>query len=380
MNLRPHAISGFMLAGILLPATHSELICHAQPSSSALFAVDTPGPSVPDSSTRSRAAAGHMQEELQLANDYYIGKRVARDLVQSAYWFRKAAEQGDPGAEVEIGYFYLTGTGVKADGQQAVRWFTRASASGSHMGKLNLAVAYLRGIGVPSDPHLGASLLSELAKEQDPRGEDYLGLVYMIGIGVEKNPATAEHWFELAAQHHSPEGNYSMGTLYTGVAGHARDLDRARRYFEQSVNGGYIPSKHSLGLLLVNHPELQQTPGEAVSLLQSAAAAGLWRSSVVLGILFRDGQGVLKDSSAAYTWFTIASQQGGSQAQADISADLAVFKSSLAAEERSKAEQAASQWMIAHPPSEVFVRGGNPAFAPVDEVYATEQAQIERRE
>lgn len=380
MTLTSRAMSGFILAGVLFPATHLEILCNAQPSASALVAPDTAGSAVPDTSTTSRAATGHLQEELQLANDYYTGKRGTRDFVQSAYWFKKAADQGDPGAQVEIGYFYLNGIGVKADGAQATRWFQRAAASGSHMGKLNLAVVYLKGMGVPADPRLGISLLNELAKEQDPRGEDYLGLMYSLGVGVEKNLTTAEEWFERAARHHSPEGNYAMGTLYSVVAGHAQDLDRARKYLEQSANAGYIPAKHSLGLLLVNHPALTQTPGEAVAMLQAAAAAGSWRSSAVLGILFRDGLGVQKDAAIAYSWFKIAQLQDGEEARADVRNDLAAFKVTLSSEEQSKAEEAAAHWMIAHPRPDIFVPNGNPqsAFSPIDEVYATDQAPIER--
>ena len=79
---------------------------------------------------RRKASSGHLHEELELAGDYYIGKGVARDIVQAAYWYKKAADQGDPGAQVEIGYFYLTGTGVKQDDAEALRWFDHFRSHG----------------------------------------------------------------------------------------------------------------------------------------------------------------------------------------------------------------------------------------------------------
>ena len=87
----------------------------------------------------------YVQHELKLAGDYFAGRGVARDLKQSAFWYRKAADQGDPRAQVELGYFYLKGIGVNQDPTQAVRWFARAAASGSSLAKLDLATLYLKG-------------------------------------------------------------------------------------------------------------------------------------------------------------------------------------------------------------------------------------------
>lgn len=39
----------------------------------------------------------------------------AKDYVQAAYWYRKAAEQGDGGAELLLGDMYAEGAGVSQD-------------------------------------------------------------------------------------------------------------------------------------------------------------------------------------------------------------------------------------------------------------------------
>ena len=376
MIRRLHARSALILTGLIFSFADSAILCQAPSGSAARFTSDT-SPDITTEDVHTRASAGHLPEELKLASDYLAGRGVSRDLSQAAYWYRKAAEQGDPGAQVELGYFYLAGIGVKPNAEEAVRWFQRASVSGSSTGKLDLAVLYLKGTGVPRDTQLGLELLNELAKRDDPRGEAYLGLVYILGIGVERNPVAAEHWFEKAAKHHSPEGQYAMGTLYSLVEGHKHDLNRAVINLRQSADAGYIPAKHSLGLLFVNHPELPQNSGEATALLNAAAAGGSWRSSVVLGILYRDGKGVPKDISTAYGWFTIAGKQGGDEAQANLRADIAAAKSALSNEQQRQSEESAVQWMAAKPHKDVFVlRGAGSALFPMDEVYATELAQI----
>lgn len=379
MTWGANARSAIAIVGLVSSLTYSST--WSQPFS------DTPGTMVapnadPDKAVqdlRRKASGGHLLEELELAGDYYVGRGVGRDLAQAAYWYKKAADQGDPGAQVEIGYFYLTGTGVKQDTGQALRWFQRASASGSHMGKLNLAVLYIQGIGVPKDAKLAVNLLNELANANDARGEAYLGMAYMLGIGVEKNMMQAEYYFAKAAKQHSPEGNYAMGTLYSVTSDHPHDFERAAGFLRESADAGYVRAKHSLGLILVNHPELTQHEGEALKLLEAAATGGSWRSSVVLGILYRDGRSAPKDPLTAYRWYTIAEAQGGKEADAVIRNEIASIRASLSADQQKQSEQAASDWMKAYPHANLFDFGGgnDSALFPAAEVYSTELAQAE---
>ena len=49
--------------------------------------------------------AGHTsaQREIELAATYLMGRGVARDDKQAAYWYERAAEAGDPEAQKQIG-------------------------------------------------------------------------------------------------------------------------------------------------------------------------------------------------------------------------------------------------------------------------------------
>ena len=275
------------------------------------------------SSSPEKAWQGQLQQELKLAGDYYAGRGVATDLKQSAYWYKKAADQGDPGAQVELGYFYLHGIGVAQDQTQAVRWFARAAASGSHLAKLNLATAYLKGTGVKQDTALATKMLQDLVKQHDARAEGYLGVMYTMGVGVDKNIQAAEKLFRDGANQKDPGAEYSLGVLYSAIDDHPKDLEKAAGYFRRSAAQGYIASMHSLGLLLVKYPSLSQQPGEALDMLTEAANVGSWRSSLTLGILFRDGRYTSANLSEAYRWFLIGAQQGGLEAENLARNDLA---------------------------------------------------------
>ena len=52
------------------------------------------------------------------------------DSEKAVEWYRKAAEQGHPGAMFNLGTCYLEGTGVKKDIAEAAKWFKRAASLG----------------------------------------------------------------------------------------------------------------------------------------------------------------------------------------------------------------------------------------------------------
>lgn len=298
-----------------------------------------------------------VQKELQLGGDYLLGRGVARNAELSAYWYRKAADQGDPGAENELGYFYNMGFGVPLDPQQAMRWYERAMGAGSEAAKLNLAVMYMKGAGTKRDVNLALELLQELAKKDNATAENYLGIIYFSGYGVPVDRVVAEKWFEQAVKHHTPEAEFSMATLYSVVDDHPHDLPKAAEWLRSSANGGYVLSMHALGLLLINHPELPHRPGEAVEMLQAAAAGGSWRSSITLGIVAGHGTSGSSNIADAYRWFTIAIRQGGVRAEKIVAGMMAQDEKLLDAAAVNRERQQADAWMAEHPHMDLFVLG-----------------------
>src|SRR5271163_3427097 len=76
---------------------------------------------------QTKAAQGFVQQELELAAAYFAGRGAPKDLSQAAYWYRKAADQGNPAAQLYLGYMYSAGLGVSRDVPEAIRWYRRAA-------------------------------------------------------------------------------------------------------------------------------------------------------------------------------------------------------------------------------------------------------------
>jgi hypothetical protein len=112
---------------------------------------------------------------------------------------------------------------------------------------------------------------------------------------------------------------------------------------------------HSMGILLVNHPELEGATHEGLSFVETAAEAGEWRSSVFLGILARDGREGAVDRKSALLHFQIAVLQGGEEAEQLVRHDLDKLNADMEAAERASISSAAHAWHEQHPFARKFI-------------------------
>jgi TPR repeat protein len=304
---------------------------------------------------RAHAEQGSIRDEIVLAGDYFTGTGLPQDQKMAAYWYEKAAGHGSPEAQNQIGYFYQAGIGVHQDSKRAVHWYQLAASSGLAKAKLNLGVAYLHGAGVQQNGEQAVRLLTQAFQQGNGTAATYLGILSYFGIALKEDKIAAEKWFESGLKLHDPLAAYNLGSMYSTDVNHPHDLPKAAELLRQAADGGYVPAMHSLGLLLVNHSELKQDPQQIRSLLETAAGAGSWKSSVVLGILARDGQGTPVDHKAAYYHFQVAVLQGGAVADRYIRPSMEIVGAKITEEERQVAASAAKTWHERHSLALVFV-------------------------
>jgi len=297
---------------------------------------------------RARAEHGFIEQEIELAATYFAGRGVRQDFAQAAHWYEKAAKAGEPRAQNEIGYFYQAGIGVPVDLTQAAHWYQLAAASGLVQGSVNLGVLYLTGSGVEKNPSTAIKLFTNAFEHGCGTGASYLGEMYLYGMGVAKDEAAAEGWYEAGLKLHDPVAAYRLGLLYSVDENHPRDLSKAVKFLRTATEGGYVPAMHALGYQLVRNPELANSPKEARSLLEKAAESGVWRSSMLLGILARDGAEGKPDDETAYYYYQIALRQGGPEAQRLIVHDLKVLEGKLPTERRANLDLSADAWFAQH--------------------------------
>ncbi len=310
-----------------------------------------------ESILRLQAAAekGLVPQQIELATAYFVGDGVPQDVKLAAHWYEKAAQSGDPEAENEIGFLYQTGMGVPIDAERAFHWYQLSAAGGFVKAKVNLGVMYVWGVGVKKNEQLAARLFREAFEKGDGIAASYLGDMSFFGIGMKKDEAAAEKWYAIGAKLHDPIAAYDLGSLYSTQEGHAHDFAKAAGFLRRSASDGYVPAMHSLGLILINHPELAKSEQEAGGLLHTASAAGSWRSTVLLGVLARDGRGAPPDAEAAYYDFQLAMLQGGETAKRLLANDIDTLAAKLGGERAAAISLNANEWFKQHPSVLAFI-------------------------
>ena len=77
-----------------------------------------------------KAQKGDARAQTSVGLAYQKGEGVAKDDVEAAKWYRKAAEQNYATAQVNLANCYKFGTGVEADYPEAYAWYALAANSG----------------------------------------------------------------------------------------------------------------------------------------------------------------------------------------------------------------------------------------------------------
>jgi TPR repeat protein len=250
-------------------------------------------------------------------------------------WWKLAAEQGYAGAQYNLGLMYDKGDGVPQDYKTAVKWYRLAAEQGNALAQYNLGNMYEKGKGVPQD-YKTAVKWSRLAAEQgDAVAQFNLGVMYDKGRGVTQDYKKAAKWYCKAAEkgdekhikecldfvgRGSVETQFKLGKMFQQGQGVAQDDNKAARWICGAAEKGLSEARKSCR-----------------KIASSGNAAAQYR----LGLLLREGKGILQDTFAAHMWLNIAAANGFSDAvrQRDKIAKL------LSVEQREKSAERAKRCM-----------------------------------
>ena len=104
------------------------------------------------------------------------------------------ASQGDPAAQAELAEKYFSGDGIQKDLGQAVYWYKKAAEQGQIHAQISLSGMYRRGTGVTQDLKRAAYWCTKAAEQGHRFSQSGLGFLYEIGSGVEQNFEQAAYW------------------------------------------------------------------------------------------------------------------------------------------------------------------------------------------
>ena len=143
-----------------------------------------------------------------LAYCYETGKGCSANMGNANYLYKKAYEKamsqinaGDPSAQFVVGKIYDYGNGGVTQNQEvAVRWYRRAAEQGYPGAQFNMGNCCQLGEGVEQNKEEAVYWYRQAARQGDADSQYMLGLCYASGDGVAKNARKAIEWFKEASR------------------------------------------------------------------------------------------------------------------------------------------------------------------------------------
>ncbi len=287
-----------------------------------------------------------------LADIYYRGLGVTKDLKKAFEYYREAAGHENGYALEKQGWFYYKGEYVKKDFAKALYYFDYAYMRGNKSVAYTLGEMYYKGIGTKIDKNKGLEYykisskngnidgikkLLELTKlgviKTETLEEEFnfikesfyannsvifekyraladkgyapaifeLGNLYEQGLGVEQDYKKAIELYEKAAELDNPEAMERLYEIYRGNPNHPRNEEKMRYYinFLATTDDYYI---YRLGMIRLGDKEYKK----AYNLFYHLAEKDEGLGYVGLGIMLRDGLETKKDYEKAYKYIKYA--------------------------------------------------------------------------
>ncbi len=135
-----------------------------------------------------------------LANIYFQGKIVPKDIKKALSLYKEAAKRGDKYSIYNLGFIYENGIGVQKDYKKAFEYYLNAAQKGYLNAKYNTAICYYLGKGVKQDKKEAFRWFKEAAKDGDIESIYNVGVMYYKGEGVLRNKIYAFNYLWEAAK------------------------------------------------------------------------------------------------------------------------------------------------------------------------------------
>ena len=294
---------------------------------------------------KARGEKGDVEAQFGLGLINAWGLGVAKDDIEAAKWFRKAADQGNPKAQFTIGTMYENGEGVVLDPGEGMTWCRKAADRGYAKAQDRLGRAYRSGNSVEKDDLEALKWFRKAADQGDADAIYHLGTMYDHGQGVVKDKVEARKWYRKAAEQGNPaaqsilyilgieyverlsvskgeteevtwcrkaadlgdaNAQCKLGGMYETGEGVARDYSEAVNYYRKAANQGHSTAQIFIGLMYGDGRGVPMNTGEKVKWFRKAANQGDARAQLNLGYIYGDGRDVVKNEVEAYKWMLIA--------------------------------------------------------------------------
>lgn len=257
------------------------------------------------------AEDGCAAAQLAVAETYWIGRGVPRDLHEGTRWCRKAAEQECGPAEVALGECYAYGRGVEKELDEALRWYRIAAERGEPRGMTKLGLHYYNGEGVKRDLTEAKRWLQAAAELNEAQAQNALGLIhYDPHEGIQPNLSYAFDMFSKSAKQDFFWAWVHLGRMYEDANFGNADPAKAFRCYQQAAKLGSAEAYSRIGDCFQTGRGVTRNYPKAVAAYRKAIEGGSSEGYSQLGYLYEHGYGVRQDIQEALKLYEAGAKKG----------------------------------------------------------------------
>lgn len=239
--------------------------------------------------------------------------------------YKALAEKGHAKSQYQVGYKYWWGFGVTKSRSEARRWYVKAANNGNSNAALTLGQMYEKGDSVPKSPSEEFSWFLKAAELGQASAMAHIGGMYFRGDTVPKSLTSAAYWFKKSNDAGNSVGQTTFKYMQEKHPEAVRNMSRgstrlANRSLAVASAKSPVPERKPQ---LVPERKPQLVPASdgfsafekgqyarARQILLPHANRGNGDAQNVMGILYLDALGVMKNNKTAVNWFQKAANRG----------------------------------------------------------------------
>jgi TPR repeat protein len=193
----------------------------------------------------------HVLSQYFVGECYQFGYGVEKDEKMAFEYFERAAKKNCAMGQLKLGTIYDRGIpGIKRDPGKAAYWYEKAASNGNNTAIYNLAFMYKDKIGVKRNLKKAFSLFKQSAESGDPDGMTMLGYCYNNGVGTPINKMKAFESYQKAIELGNLSAQYNIALMYEAGEGIKKDIDKAIYWYERASAQGDKDAGNRLKKLL----------------------------------------------------------------------------------------------------------------------------------
>jgi TPR repeat protein len=246
-------------------------------------------------------------------------------IIQAFQWYQQSAELGDPLACFELAQYYYYGWGVQRDLDRYRTWRFKAATLGATEAQFQMGSAYRTGDGVPKDIETSLMWYLKAAAKNHPKAFYDLAVHYLEDKTNEASLKLAHYYMLRAAQTGCREAQFQCAlSCFRGDLG-TPDCEGGKQWLGQAAENGCPRAEFCLYELFyygiapaTNCPPYRKDRAEAIKWLRRAAEHEILQAQAILAFMLMQGKEMEPNKAEAEKLLRNAAEHGCGQAQNDL--------------------------------------------------------------